>query len=126
MTDWSQKSSEDVFLLNKLSPDDQWRIQDGKSKLTKALLKQSYNMPENGCTGERCQETDCSRGSPIVWIDPTEHWMELQLHPLEELEFRLGLKYDRLCAVCKRNLRNRTETLLHDLLSSWPESFRLD
>ncbi|KAG8897760.1 hypothetical protein FRC00_003828 [Tulasnella sp. 408] len=126
MTDWSQKSSEDFFVLNKLSPDDLWRIQDGKLKLTKALLKQAYNMPDNGCTGERCQEPSCYRALRPVWTDPTERWMELQLHPLEELELRLRQKYDCLCAVCRRNLRSRTETLLHDLITSLPGFFRID
>ncbi|KAG8923131.1 hypothetical protein FRC00_006577 [Tulasnella sp. 408] len=126
-TDWSQKSSEDFHSLSKLSPMDLWRIQEGKLKLTKALLEKAYKMPENGCMGERCEKDSCRRSLPAVWIDPTLRWMQLQLHPLEELEFRLTQEYGLLCDVCKEDLLNRTKTLRDDLVCRLvPEFFHID
>ncbi|KAG9024889.1 hypothetical protein FS837_005155 [Tulasnella sp. UAMH 9824] len=122
---WDQKSRDDFFAMDQLSDGDRWRIQEGRSALLKAVVRQAYNMPENGCTRERCAQTDCLKGLPDLWIDPPLRWMELQLHPLEEIEFRLSLTYT-LCSVCYLSLRNRTQALRDDLVRRLAEFFQIN
>lgn len=124
-TDWDQKPREDFTAMNQLSEEDRWRIQEGKSALFKALVRQAYSMPENGCTGERCSDADCRKGLPSLWIDPPLRWMELQLHPIEEIEFRLELTYF-LCGICDTSLRTRNKTLRDDLLRRLTNFFHIN
>ncbi|KAG8951691.1 hypothetical protein FRC04_005712 [Tulasnella sp. 424] len=125
-TDWSRKSSEDFFSIDKLSAEDRWRIQEGRLALTKSLLDKAYKMPENGCTGERCaDDPNCRKGLPGLWHKPTKRWRELQLHPLEELELGLPPEYVVLCEACRTSLQPGTKALRDDLVSHLPEFFRL-
>ncbi|KIO25660.1 hypothetical protein M407DRAFT_8308 [Tulasnella calospora MUT 4182] len=125
-TDWSQKSPEDFLSIDQISPEDRWRIQEGRLKLTKSLLDRAYEMPENGCTGEPCRDMTCRKGSFSMWIDPTARWRELHLHPLEELEFRLPLEYGVLCEICRTDVVAGTRALQDHLVSHLTKFFHLD
>ncbi|KAG9019738.1 hypothetical protein FRB90_009608 [Tulasnella sp. 427] len=109
--DWTQKPQEEYFVLNQLSSDDVWRIQSGRLELTKFLINLAYSRPENGCTNTRCNVKHCAKGTPIVWVDPTERWRELQLHPLEELEFRLPLELPFIKDMTSSPLQSGSTTL---------------
>ncbi|KAG9043287.1 hypothetical protein FS837_009773 [Tulasnella sp. UAMH 9824] len=123
--DWTKRPGEGFLLLDALSPQDRCRIQEGGIMLTQAVLKQAYNMPENGNSGTKCSNRGCSQDS-TMWTDPHGRRWRLHFHPLEELQHRLFITYDYHCDPCVTSLKKRTRAFRDDLVTHLKEYFQLE
>lgn len=126
-TDWDEIPRA-AACLDLLSSDDRCRIQEGHRALTKAVLAEAWEMPENGIKRVGCltgTET-CHEGWNQLWGNLGMRWKELMIHPLEELEFRFTLLQELLCSKCFKELEERTRRRRDLLLSRLCEFFRVE
>ncbi|KAG8930499.1 hypothetical protein FRC00_001106 [Tulasnella sp. 408] len=123
--DWTKSPGEGPLLLDDLSPQDRCRIQEGRIRLTQAMVKLAYTMPENGNSGAKCSNRGCRKDS-FIWADPPARWAKLLFHPLEELHWRHIATYPLSCDPYANSLKERTRALRDDLVSHLKEYFQLE
>ncbi|KIO25651.1 hypothetical protein M407DRAFT_8299 [Tulasnella calospora MUT 4182] len=127
--EWSNHPPDAALCLDRLSSADRCRIIEGRSALTKAVKEKGSNMYENGLTEERCPEGKeaCHDVWHELWSNPQYRWMNLLLHPLEELEFILvEAENESLCVECYTELQTETREFRGELMSRLTKFFRLE
>ncbi|KAG8923583.1 hypothetical protein FRC01_012589 [Tulasnella sp. 417] len=123
--DWSVRPGE-VTCLRQLSREDQGRVHEGRTALTKEVLKKALVMPENHAAPAKCSSWSCSEISPAIWSNGRERWQNLMLYPIEELENRLTLKHASLCKDCNTKVKTRTQEFRDGLVRELTSFFTLD
>lgn len=127
--EWSDQPQDSALCLDRLSPAVRCRILEGHSALTKAVKAKESNMYENGLTEDRCPEGEhaCAQVWADLWSNPQDRWMNLLMHPLEELEFVLvKAENESLCVECYTELKTETRELRDELMNRLTQFFRLE
>lgn len=125
--DWDRRQPEDILSLDQLSMEDRHRIQYGRILLTKAVVEKGCQRPEYGIAREFCPSAGCRKGHDISqWTSPGVVWNELLLHPIEELEMRIGYQNGLFCDDCIDEMQNEAQVVRDDLVSRFSEFFKLE
>ncbi|KIO25662.1 hypothetical protein M407DRAFT_25036 [Tulasnella calospora MUT 4182] len=125
--DWNRRQAEDILCLDQLSVDDRHRIQCGRIALTRAVVEKGCQRPEYGIARDHCEAEGCQRGQDIsLWTNPSGVWNELLLHPIEELEMRIGYQNGGFCDDCIDEMQNEAQVIRDDLVSRLFEFFKLE
>ncbi|KAG9019741.1 hypothetical protein FRB90_009611 [Tulasnella sp. 427] len=130
--DWSEQPEGASQCLERLSPANRCRLLEGRSALTKAVKVNDLDVYENVEADDRCPngKVECNRVWSKLWPNPQERWVNLLLHPLEELELvtataeREGWK--GLCLECFQVLQAETRGFRDDLIGQLNIFFRLE
>ncbi|KAG8909478.1 hypothetical protein FRC01_006908, partial [Tulasnella sp. 417] len=121
--DWDRRPLEDIHCLDQLSLEDRHRIHCGRIALTRAVVEKGCERPEYGIARELCPSAGCRKGHDIAqWTNPSVLWNELLLHPIEELEMRIGYQNGLFCDDCIDEMQNEAQVIRDDLVSPSPKA----